>query len=488
MLDRLKELEKIARELEPQSDVRAKITSEVNDYAFRFLDNIYSAKAYEETGSKGSGILDHPFTDEPLDISSALGLIEKEIDTPGLNPASGGHLGYVPGGGIYFSALGDFLADVMNRYAGVFYASPGAVRMENMLIRWMTELVGYPDTTEGNLASGGSIANLIAIVTARDAMGLRSKDYENAVVYMTSHVHHCIDKSLRIAGLMDCKIRYVDLDDNFRMKVDVLEDQIKKDTEAGLNPFLVIASAGTTDTGAMDPLEEIGTVAKANNCWYHIDGAYGAFFILCEEGRKLLKGMELSDSLVMDPHKGMFLPYGCGAVLIKDGKALMKSHYYQANYLLEALDDNEEVSPADLSPELTKHFRGLRLWLPMKLYGLKPFKACVEEKLWLCRYAWEELKKINKMEVGPFPDLSIVIYRYIPENGDANAFNKRLLEEIRNDGAVFISSTILNEELWLRFAILSFRTHKDTIDLALSKLKEKINILENTQVGIDQEN
>jgi glutamate/tyrosine decarboxylase-like PLP-dependent enzyme len=396
-----------------------------------------------------------------------------------LNPASGGHLGYIPGGGIYYSALGDYLAAIFNRYSGIYFAGPGAVRMEHMLIDWMSEIVGLPKTAGGNLTSGGSIANLIGIVAGRDAQNIKAKDFDQSVIYLTAQVHHSVDKAIRIAGLKECVLRYIPMDLNYRMDALQLERQIAADKKSGLNPFLIIASAGTTDTGSVDPLMVIAQISKQNNLWLHVDGAYGAFFVLCDDGKKILRSMEEADSLVMDPHKGLFLPYGSGAVLVRDKQKLFDSFWYQANYMQDALKAQDELSPADISPELTKHFRGLRLWLPLKLVGVAPFRAALEEKLLLARYFYDEIKKIEGFEVGPFPDLSVVTYRYVPKNGDANKFNEMLVKEVQKDGRVFLSSTMLDGKYILRLAVLSFRTHLDTINLTLQILKEKIRLLQN---------
>ncbi|MBI1804238.1 MAG: aminotransferase class V-fold PLP-dependent enzyme [Ignavibacteriae bacterium] len=478
MLDRIKQVETVARLLEPHADEREVLRSNVIRYTEQFLNSIYNIPAYIVTDDKGKGIYDSPISEEPIDIHTALQLIKHNVDRPGLNPASGGHLAYIPGGGIYASALGDYLADVMNRYAGVFYASPGAVRMENMLLEWIAEIVGYPKNSAGNLTSGGSIANLIGIVAARDALGVKAKEIPSSVIYLTNQAHHSVDKAIRTAGLGECILRYVPMDNRYRMDAAALERMIVEDKKAGCRPFLVIASAGTTDTGAVDPLTAIGDIAHAHEMWFHCDAAYGGFFALCDEGKKILKGMDTSDSIVMDPHKGLFLPYGTGAVLVKDKKNLYDSFRYQANYLLDARQSSDEHSPADLSPELTKHFRGLRLWLPLKIHGIKPFRACVEEKLWLARYFYEKIQNVNGFEIGCYPDLSVVTYRYIPKRGDANEFNQRLIQEVQNDGRVFLSSTRLNGTFVLRLAVLAFRTHLQTIDLALKILKEKAKLLE----------
>jgi aromatic-L-amino-acid decarboxylase len=478
MRERIKLLEERALALEPAPELHARLVGEAVRYAEEFLGRLPQAPAYRLTDDKGRGLREAPFSERPAEMGSLLEIFDHQVVRPGLNPASGGHLGYIPGGGITHSAVGDYLAAITNRYAGVFFSSPGAVRMENMLLEWMADLVGYPESSAGNLTSGGSVANLMGIVTARDACGLRARDFERSVIYLTTQVHHSVDKAIRIAGLGECIKSYVPLDSGYRMDPEALRSLIRQDKAEGRIPWLVVASAGTTDTGVVDPLEAIGDIARSEELWLHVDGAYGAFFALCEEGKKVLRGMDRSDSIVMDPHKGLFLPYGSGAVLVKEREKLYNSHYYLAHYMQDTLRSQEELSPSDLSPELTKHFRGLRLWLPLKLLGIAPFRAALEEKLLLARYFHEQIQGVDRFEVGPAPDLSVVTFRYLPRDGDPNPFNQKLVEAIHSDGRVFLSSTLLDGRFVLRVAVLCFRTHLDTIDLALEVLKEKAQRLE----------
>ncbi len=474
-------LEHEARRLEPSAVARSDVRQAVVDYAESFLEGLEQGKAYQVHSDKGEGLLTSPIGEKPAPIANLLRLLHKSVDFPALNPASGGHLGYIPGGGLYYASLGDYLADVTNRYAGVFYAGPGAVRMENLLIRWVAKTVGYPTSAAGNLASGGSIANLIGICTARDAKGITAGKVKRAVIYLTHQAHHSVEKAIRIAGLKECVLRYVPTDERYRMDASKLRKMVESDKRKKLIPFLLVASAGTTDVGAIDPLQDLGVVAKKFNLWFHVDAAYGGFFVLTKEGKKKLKGMELSDSLVIDPHKGLFLPYGVGVVLVKDPKLLNATHYYQANYMQDALSETDEPSPADLSPELTKHFRGLRMWLPLKLHGVRPFRACLEEKLLLAQYFYDEIKGLG-FEVGPEPELSVVTYRYVPKGGNADAFNKKLLKMVQEDGRVFISSTMLNGKFTLRFACLSFRTHRRTVDTLLKVLGKSVDTLTRKRV------
>lgn len=471
--EKLLELETVSRLLEPAAPARQAARDRVIEYSEEFLNDIDQLKAFQVTAESGAGLSRTPIAEHGIDIAQVVELLRENVDKPGLNPASGGHLGYIPGGGIYYSALGDYVADVFNHYAGVYFAGPGAVRMENLLLRWMNDLAGYPASAGGNLTSGGSLANLIAIVTARDAKGIKARDIERSVIYLSSQAHHSVEKAIRIAGLGECIIRHLPLDDKYRIIPAELSRSIAADKSNGLNPFLIVASAGTTDVGAIDPLSEIGTIAEDSGAWYHIDAAYGGFFLLTEEGRAKLAGIERSDSLSIDPHKGLFLPYGLGVVLVKNAVKLSESHYYQANYMQDALGSDDQASPADLSPELTKHFRGLRLWLPLMLHGVAPFRAGLEEKLLLAKYFYAEVQELG-FECEIEPELSVVVYRYVPENGDADAFNKELLDAVVADGRVFISSTVLNGKYTLRFACLSFRTHLETVDTLLRILKENV--------------
>ncbi len=475
MIDKIKTLEEKSRLLNPDSDHRATLMNQVRGHTEEFLNKIKDAKAYTVPDENDPGIYGSPISEDPMGLDAALSLLKDKLDKPGINTTSGSFLGYIPGGGLHFSALGDFLAAVSNRYSGVYFANPGAVQMENMLLDWMADLIGYPKTSGGNLSSGGSIANLTAIITARDDFDFKARDFHRVVFYMTEQVHHCVDKAIIISGLREAVIRRVPMDERFRMRADVLADLIKSDIDEGLRPFMVIASAGTTDTGAVDPIETVADIAKTHKLWFHIDGAYGGFFILSEEGKKILTGFDRSDSIVLDPHKGLFLPYGTGTVLVKDQQKMFKAHHYLASYMRDSI--HEEVSPADVSPELTKHFRGLRLWLPLKLAGLSSFRAALDEKIWLTRYFYEKIQKIDGFEVGPYPDLSVMIFRYRPNQGDINDFNKRLVRAIHEDGRVFLSSTTIHEEVYIRLAVLCFRTHLQSIDLTLSVLKETVSRL-----------
>jgi len=477
MRKKLISLAKKAGALQPDSQERMRLEAMATEYAERFFDSLPHQKAYSAFDAKDFIFMDDAIPEEGQSPSQLFKDVENRVVRPGLNTVSGKHFGYIPGGGLATSAIGDYLAAVTNRYAGVYSISPGAVSLETRLVNWMCGLMGYGANSGGYLASGGSIANFTAIVTARDASGLKAADYSKAVVYLTRQTHHCVDRALNMAGLRECTRRYVLMDNQFRMKSDELETAIRQDRKNGFIPWLIVGSAGSTDTGAIDPLYEIGEIAKNQNLWFHIDAAYGGFFMLTESGQQKLRGIERSDSVVLDPHKGLFLPYGTGALLVKDVKTLARSHGFSANYLRDTEMKNTFYSPAEISPELSRHFRGLRMWLPLKLHGVKAFRNSLEEKLLLSQYLWERLNETEEIEAGPPPQLSVFMFRWKPEtdDGDTNEFNKKLHQSLLEDGRIFLSTTRIDENFFFRVAVLSVRTHLQEADLLLDILKEKMS-------------
>ena len=272
-------------------------------------------------------------------------------------------------------------------------------------------------------------------------------------------------------GVGGCIIQRVPMDAGWRMQPSALDAMVRSDLAAGLIPWLVVGSGGTTDTGAVDPLSELAEVAAEHGLWFHCDAAYGGFFLLTEYGRVKLSGIERSDSTVLDPHKGLFMPFGSGALLVRDESRLASAMSATASYMQDARGADAAWSPADYSPELTRPFRGLRMWLPLRLFGLRPFRAALDEKLLLARYFHEELGKVPGFELGPAPDLSVVTYRYRPSHGDPDAFNRALLRSVHDDGRVFVSSTVLDGRYTLRLAVLHFRSHLDEVDYLLELLR-----------------
>lgn len=470
ILIKLNELSASSQQLETTKTRRVEMINSVSDYANRFIDQLDTVPAFIEKEAHSLDI-----NTKKRSLPELLELYQTEVGETGINAASGKHLGYIPGGGVFAAALADFIAAVTNPYAGVHYASPGAATIENEVINWLKSVFSFPDSAVGCLNSGGSISTLIAFTSARDKYKVKNDAIKKNVVYLSEQVHHSTQKALRIIGLEDITIRYIPLDAQHKIKTKALEELIEKDRAIGLQPFLVVATAGTTNTGAIDPLDTIATIAKQHKMWFHVDAAYGGFFIMTSK-KEQFKGIEKADSIIIDPHKGLFLPYGVGAVLIKDSSAVLHSHYYTADYMQDGANEEMLKSPANLSPELTRHFRGLRVWLPLQIHGIEPFIACLEEKLLLVHYFRNQLAEMGFC-LGPKPDLSVSYFWY-PFETDTDKKNRQLMEAIHADGAVFLSSTIIDSRFVIRIAILSFRTKKETIDEAIAMIKRCLKTIE----------
>jgi len=466
----LETLEHIARQLDPDAPQRASLASYVMEYAERHWSGVEGALAFVQQSHPGAGLAEHAFREEGRPISEVLSILEREVDTPGAHGGSGRHFAFIPPSTQIAGALGDYLAASTNKYAGYFFAGPGAVRMENLLLHWMARELGFPQGTHGNLPAGGSLAHIIGICAAREAAGFKAADTPKICVYLSDQAHHCIAKALRVAGLGEARLRVIASDDHFRMRMDRLQAAIQQDVAAGNRPWLLAPTAGTTNSGAVDPLEECAHIAARYGLWMHTDGAYGAFFALCEEGKQRLVGQHQSDSLVADPHKGLFCPFGIGAVLVKHLDPLRRAHAYAADYLPTPPDDLNELSPTESTLEFSKHARALRLWLPLMLFGVSPFRAALEEKLRLAQYAWEKLQSLKGFDPVAAPQLSVMAFRLLPPSGDPDAFQQDLLANLYREGRVFLSSTRLGDRLCLRLAVLALRTHREHVDEAIDCL------------------
>ena len=459
--------------LEPDSEERRRLGSQALEHALEFLDQVEVAPSLRSASEVFKERLDPEFTEEGRSAQTVLDYIGTCIDRPGIATTSPRFMGYIPGGGLFFSALGDMLAAASNKYSGFAPAAPGAVRIENACTAWLSSVIGYPDTSAGTLTSGGSMANLTAVVTAREA---RDQEGDGAV-YLTRFAHHCIDKALHIAGRGRSPRRLIETDSRYRMSIEGLERALEEDRRNGIRPWLIVASAGTVDTGSIDPLAEIAELARRYGAWLHVDGAYGGLFALCEEGRALLQGIEQADSVALDPHKTLFLPYGTGAAVVRDGGLLLNAFSASADYIHPFTETEVGPSPSDLSPELTRHFRAIRLGLPLQVAGIEAFRAAQAEKLSLARYFHARLSQIEGFDPGPPPDLSVVAFRYLPRNADVDDFNQRLMDRIQKEGRVMMSGTRIDGSYYLRCAILCFRTHLEHVDEAIDAVVRGVEAL-----------
>lgn len=395
--------------------------------------------------------------EEPRELGALLDLARRAA-AASVETAGPSYLAYIPGGGVLSAAVAEFLSLGVNRYTGKAALAPALVALEQSVLRWMCDLFDFPAGAQGLLTTGGSLANLVALATARTRYAEGRVD--RATVYVGEHAHGSLAKAARTVGFSRDHVRTVRSTPDLRLDVGHLRFLVAEDRRAGRIPVCVCAAAGTTNTGTVDPLGEVADAAREAGIWFHVDAAYGGFLRLTDRGRVRLAGIERADSITLDPHKSLFLPYGTGAVVVRSAEDLRRTFAERADYLQD-LDESESFPDFDsLGPELTREARGIRLWLPLHLHGVDAFRRQLDEKLDLAQTVYEALAADERFEVPWEPDLSVVAFRLA---GADEAAQRRLLDRINATRRVLLSSTLLEGRFHLRIAILSFRTHEDRI-------------------------
>jgi aromatic-L-amino-acid decarboxylase len=416
---------------------------------------------------------------EGRSIEELLALLFERAIPKSFNTAGPGYLAYIPGGGLFASAVADLIADAVNRYVGVWIAAPALAQLETNVVRFFADLVGFGPGGGGILTSGGSLANLTALMTARRAR--LPEDFLSGMLYASEEAHHSLKKAALLAGFPAAAFRSLPADDRFRLRVDVLRDAVRSDRAAGRRPFLVVANAGSTNTGAVDDLVAVAEVARQEGLWLHVDAAYGGFFLLTERGRVVLRGIEHADSVVLDPHKSLFLPYGTGSLVVRDVETLRRAHSVAAEYMPPTQEEKDRIDFCEISPELSRDFRGLRVWLPLMLYGTDAFGRALDEKLDLARWAAGELRRVPGLEIVAEPQLSLVAFRLKPADrseAELDALNRRLIEHVNARQRVHLSGTSTGGRYVGRLCVLSFRTHRDRVEQALEDIRAVAAALE----------
>lgn len=386
-----------------------------------------------------------------------------------------GYLAYIPGGGLYSAALADFIANTTNRYTGVWQAAPALVQLEANALDWLREWMEFPSGARGLFTTGGSMATFNAILCARERH--LGADIRPGVLYTSDQAHHSVLKSAKLAGIMPDRVRALPCDEQYRLPVAPLADAIARDRRSGLTPFAVVSSAGTTNTGAVDPLAAIADLCAAERLWHHIDGAYGAFFYLCRELTPVLAGLSRADSLTLDPHKGMFLPYGTGALLVRDGAALRAAHEATADYLPAMPHPADFYDPSQHGPELSRGFPGLRVWLSIKMFGASGFRSAIEEKRVLAVDAAERVARLPHVVMDAAPELSLFAFHLTwpgASQADEDAATRALMERTTKRGRAMVTGAVARGRYLGRVCVLSFRTHRDRIDALLEDFERSI--------------
>lgn len=445
-----------------------------------FLDSLAEQPAWNFDGAAAvARSVMEPLPTAGTDPAIVFRRLFEELLPVGVNTAGPGYLAYVPGGGVPHAAIADLIAATVNRFVGLWNGAPGLAQLEVAVLRWFSDIVGYPASAGGFFTSGGSLSIWSAIVTARRC-GLRG-ELSRGTLYTSHQAHHSVAKAAMFAGLPPENVRLVPVDSAYRVRVDAMIELIQHDRRDGFVPFAIVGHAGTTNTGAVDDLAELADLAAAENLWLHVDAAYGGFFMLTERGRGLMRGIERADSITLDPHKGLFLPYGTGCLLARDQNHLRQAHQLRGEYLMPGPEE-EFFDLSDISPELTRAARGLRVWLPLMLHGVEPFRNNLEEKLDLTVFAAEQLRLLDEelddhLEVITDPQLTVVAFRLVRAgltDEQIDDLNIGLRDVINASRRVLLTPTRLHGRYVIRICILSFRTHRDRVEDCLEEIRRAV--------------
>ncbi|MGP4099004.1 pyridoxal phosphate-dependent decarboxylase family protein [Nonomuraea sp. KM90] len=402
-----------------------------------------------------------PPADGPGDFGDLLETF-RQAAGQGVDTSGPGYLAYFPAGGLVSAALAELLAQVVNRFTGVAQTAPALVAMEESVLAWLATRFGLPPGAGGVVTTGASVATLSAVVAARhDRLGA---EFGDGTLYATEHTHYSLAKAAHLAGLPAGCVRVVPTTADLRMDPAAAAAMIEADRAAGLRPFLLAGTAGSTSTGTIDPLAGLAALAREQGLWFHVDAAYGGGFQLTERGRALLAGIGDADSLTFDPHKSLFLPYGTGVLLVRDPAALRAAHAGGGQYLQDLSPVEDLPDYSQLGIELTREYRGLRLWLPLHLHGVRAFADALDEKLDLTTLVYRELSANPRLDVPWPPDLTVLVFRL--RDGDDER-NRRFLADVNATRRVYLSSTTVGGVFYLRMCVLSFRTGKERVEEAL---------------------
>lgn len=414
--------------------------------------------------------------------------------------------GYVASSASPVGVIGDFIASALNQNLTAWRSSPAATDVERTVVRWLSSLIGYGEDAGGLLTSGGSMANLNALYIAQRAKSQAQASLKGLwqqrpmTIYASDQVHLSIEKAADVLGLGREQVRLIKTDEQFRMDVRELRERLESDARNGLQPFCVVASAGTVATGAVDPLALIARVAREHGLWFHIDGAYGALGAVDETSRALFDGMEQADSISLDPHKWLYAPIDCGCLLLSDpARARAAFSQGEAAYIkVYEEDEREAFAFWDYGVELTRRFRALKVWMMLRYYGARRLSEAISEDIALAKYLASQVEASEDFELLAPVELSICCFRYLPQkwrerlrqasdeaerveiNAALDGLNERLMYSVQRGGRAYLSNASLRGRFALRACVVNFRTTRADMDLTLDILREAGKELEAT--------
>jgi aromatic-L-amino-acid decarboxylase len=407
--------------------------------------------------------------EDPVAFDEILEGLERDVLPFVARLSHPGYLAFIPGEGTWPGALGDLIASALNVDTCWWLGASGPSALELVVLDWLRQWVGYPEQAAGVLLSGGSAANLTALACAREAqIGVMN---DTAVVYLSDQTHSSLARAARTLGFRPEQVRVIPTDGRARMRVDALRNAIAADEAAGRKPLVVVANAGTTATGAVDPFHELSKVCRDRGVWLHLDGAYGAFACLTERGRQTLAGMEHADSITLDPHKWLYQPVELGALLVREGSALRRGFEISPEFLKDVEAADGEVNFSDRGLQLTRSCRALKLWISLRYFGVSAFRSAIDNCLDLALHAQDRIESSPALELMSAASLGVVTFRRHPGDVDDEAIleriNASIAERIERGGEVFISTARVRGRYVLRLCILNHSTSQAEVDRVL---------------------
>ena len=462
--------------LDPSADEMRNWGNSVMQLMTEYLGDLRDHRVYGRMSSREiRGRLDSALPTKGIDFDGLLKVYRETIIPFSRQNAHPRMFGYVQSPGTALAAFADLLASTLNANLTVWRSAPAPVELERLTIDWIRQILGFNGEAGGLFVSGGSMANLTAIAAARQA-----KDYSSGRlrVYASRETHFSIAKAAALLGIGRENVRFVDVDERFKIRTDDLVAKITADLEAGYVPFCVVANAGTVNTGAIDPLAEIREIANRFKLWMHVDGSYGAFAVLVKSARKLFTGMEQADSIALDPHKWLYLPVDVGCVIYRAPEIARAAFAHEAEYTRVIGEEADEAFAFwDYGPELSRRFRALKVWMLLKGVGLYSLGEAIESNLACARHLESMVRTSDDFEMVAPVELSIFCFRHVPlhlrsESPQAmDDFNERLLIALQRDGSSYLSNTTLGGRFALRGCVLNYRTTLRDMDILLDDLR-----------------
>jgi glutamate/tyrosine decarboxylase-like PLP-dependent enzyme len=432
------------------------------------VDHLASLGA-SSTGRKALGsdlgpLFEFDPPEQPAGFDAALATVVRDVLSNTVHVNHPRFFAFVPGPGNYVGVLADAIAAGFNVFNGTWFAGSGPAALELGVVDWLRRCCGMPEGTGGLFVSGGSVANMSALAIARRAV--LNDRIADATVYFSDQTHSSVERALRILGFLPEQLRPVASDDAFRLTVPALEHAVSMDRAAGLRPFCVVANAGTTNTGAIDPLPELAEYTRREGMWLHVDGAYGAAAAVSERGRALLDGMGGADSLSLDPHKWLFQPFECGCFLVRDAGLMKETFQIMPDYLQD-VHRYAEVHPCDYGIQLTREFRALKLWLSLQVLGAAAFRAAIGHGFEMAELA-ERLLREREWVIESAAQMGIVCFR---RDGGSDELHLHLVHAMLEDGFAALTSTNLRGRVVLRMCTINPRTTAKDIEDTIARLE-----------------